>query len=127
MHKKVNKMPHKHCAWGTCNSDTRDNKKPHMEGVVFHKFPRPLDKENNVLQNDSEVYKNCQKWIAACARPHSDLNVDKIVADYRQKKYYYAICSKVITSHDSFSMGNLLVLSVCLFYDMLMQSMLVTA
>ncbi len=86
-------MPLKHCAWGICNSDTRDKDKPHMEGVTFFYFPRPLKK--GVVQKDSEAYARCQKWIVACGRPHSDLNVDMIIDDYKKKKYYYSICSKV--------------------------------
>ena len=42
----------KHCAWGTCTSDSRDKVKEHMWNVKFYSFPKPD------LQNDF-----CEKTI----------------------------------------------------------------
>ena len=63
------------CCYGTCRSDTR-YPDPLFE-VNFYPFPKP--KSN---------FDKCLRWIKACGRPHSDLNVKKI-----NKDTY--VCSKV--------------------------------
>ena len=79
----------KHCAWGTCTSDSRDKEKEHMRNVKFHSFPKPD------LQNDfCEKTIRCRNWIKACGRPHSQLNLQKIEQDYKKYRYYYVVCSK---------------------------------
>ena len=79
----------KHCAWGTCTSDSRDKEKEHMRNVKFYSFPKPD------LQNDfCEKTIRCRNWIKACARPHSQLNLQKIEQDYKKYRYYYVVCSK---------------------------------
>ncbi|XP_038062946.1 uncharacterized protein LOC119733458 [Patiria miniata] len=62
------------CCYGTCKSDTRHPDPRHK--VIF--FPFPKTKSNR---------EKCLRWIKACGRPHSDLNVYKINKD----KY---VCSK---------------------------------
>ena len=53
----------KHCAWGTCTSDSRDKEKEHMRNVKFYSFPKPD------LQNDfCEKTIRCRNWIKACGR-----------------------------------------------------------
>ncbi len=47
----------KHCAFGTCRSDSRYNDRPHMEGVVFCRFPSKL-----------KMRDKCLKWVKACRR-----------------------------------------------------------
>lgn len=64
----------KYCAWGTCNSDSRQQESEAMKNVYFIPFVKPhidLDK--------------CKRWINACHR--ENFNVDNI------KKWTY-ICSK---------------------------------
>ena len=79
----------KHCAWGTCTSDSRDKEKEHMRNVKFYSFPKPD------LQNDfCEKTIRCRNWIKARGRPHSQLNLQKIEQDYKKYRYYYVICSK---------------------------------
>ncbi|CAL1531144.1 unnamed protein product, partial [Lymnaea stagnalis] len=46
-----------HCAYGTCNSDSRYKDRPHMQGVKFYSFPNP--------QKDLE---KCKRWVDACSR-----------------------------------------------------------
>lgn len=49
----------KHCAFGTCNSDTRKLKRDPNNSIFFIPFPKPhLD------------LKKCRKWIIACKREH---------------------------------------------------------
>ena len=77
-------MVHKHCAWGTCNSDSKYHDRDYMAGIVFYKFPKP--------KIDEEL---CREWISACGRPNAQLNVEIIKEDYQKRKYYYQVCSKV--------------------------------
>ena len=85
----VSKMGVKHCAWGTCTSDSRDKEKEHMRDVKFYSFPKPD------LQNDfCERTIRCRNWIKACGGPHSQLNLQKIEPDYKKYRYYYVVCSK---------------------------------
>ena len=78
----------KHCAWGTCTSDSRDKEKEHMRNVKFYSFPKPD------LQNDScEKTIRCRNWIKACGRLHSQLNLQKIEQDYKKYRYYYVVCT----------------------------------
>jgi hypothetical protein len=64
----------KHCAWGTCTSDSRHQESDDLKDVFFIPFVKPhidLDK--------------CKRWINAC---HRELfTVEKV------KKWTY-ICSK---------------------------------
>ena len=79
----------KHCAWGTCTSDSRDKEKEHMKNVKFYSFPKP-DLQDNLC--DKTV--RCRNWIKACGRPHTQLNLEKIDQDYKKYRYYYVVCSK---------------------------------
>ena len=51
-------MVNKHCAYGTCNSDSRHMHKPHMEGVGFLYFPQS--------KKDPD---KCSRWVKLCGRP----------------------------------------------------------
>ncbi|XP_060604959.1 uncharacterized protein LOC132757648 [Ruditapes philippinarum] len=53
------------CAWGTCNADCRYPDK--MIWVRFITFPNPKTQ-----------FEKCLRWIKACARPHEQLNVNRI-------------------------------------------------
>ena len=78
----------KHCAWGTCTSDSREKEKEHMRNVKFYSFHKPD------LQNDfCEKTIRCRNWIKACGRPHSQLNLQKIEQDYKKYRYYYVVCA----------------------------------
>ena len=72
------KMPVKHCAWGTCNSGSRYRES--CEGVRFVPFTKP-----------KQGLQKCIRWIKACGRPQIQFNVGKIT------KWTY-ICTKVNTS-----------------------------
>ena len=69
----------KRCAWGTCNSDSRYDDRPHMKDVMFYPFPKPKTRLDD-----------CKEWINRCGRPHEQLNVEKI-----NRNTY--VCSKVCT------------------------------
>ena len=71
-------MPVKHCAWGTCNSDSRYRES--CEGVRLVPFTKP-----------KQGLQKCVRWIKACGRPQIQFNVGKIT------KWTY-ICTKVSTS-----------------------------
>ncbi|XP_078618709.1 uncharacterized protein LOC144886133 [Branchiostoma floridae x Branchiostoma japonicum] len=62
------------CCYGTCNSDTRYPER--VPGVRFYPFPKPKTK-----------FVECLRWIKACGRPNSQLNVSKVT------KHSY-VCSK---------------------------------
>ena len=79
----------KHCARGTCTSDSRDKEKEHMRDVKFNSFPKP-DLQDNLNENTVK----CRNWIKACGRPYSQLNLQKIDQDYQKYKHYYVVCSK---------------------------------
>ncbi|KAJ8300724.1 hypothetical protein KUTeg_022243 [Tegillarca granosa] len=55
----------KTCSWGTCNSDSRFPER--IVDVRFIPFPKP--KTN---------WEKCARWVKACGRPHSQLNVTNI-------------------------------------------------
>ncbi|KAG7175796.1 uncharacterized protein LOC121855848 [Homarus americanus] len=55
----------KRCCYGLCDTDSRYEDRL-KGGVYFIPFPKKSNKEK------------CLKWIKACGRPHSQLNVDKI-------------------------------------------------
>lgn len=63
------------CVWGLCNADERYPER--INGGFFIPFPKPRTK-----------LEKCLRWIEACGRPYSQLNVFKI----DQNKY---VCSKV--------------------------------
>ncbi len=84
-------MVRKHCAYGLCKSDSRYPE----EGVEFFKFPKPYE-WGGEIDESSNIYKQCQLWIKSCGRPREDLNISKIIEDYKKYKYSYWICSKVI-------------------------------
>lgn len=86
-------MPTRHCAWGQCKSDSRKKE----ENVTFFKFPKPCEWGGKVDET-SNIYKQCQQWVKACGRPQTDLNMDRIIDDYKRHKYSFYICSKVINS-----------------------------
>lgn len=68
-------MPHKHCAYGLCKSDSRyPDRNP---DVRFIPFPKPKTR-----------MEECKMWIKACARPCNQLNPDLV----RKGTY---VCSKV--------------------------------
>ncbi|XP_013409794.1 zinc finger protein 235 isoform X2 [Lingula anatina] len=69
-------MVHKHCAYGTCKSDSRHADKSYMAGVFFLPFPK--QKTN---------FEKCKRWVHLCGRPMEQFNMDKI------SKYTY-MCSK---------------------------------
>ncbi|XP_013389213.1 uncharacterized protein LOC106157951 [Lingula anatina] len=69
-------MVHKHCAYGTCNSDSRHADRPHMAGVFFVPFPKP---KTNV--------EKCKRWVHLCGRHVEQFNIDKV------SKYTF-LCSK---------------------------------
>ncbi|XP_078621316.1 uncharacterized protein LOC144887790 [Branchiostoma floridae x Branchiostoma japonicum] len=56
------------CCFGTCNSDSRYPER--VSGVSFYPFPKPKTRMDA-----------CMRWIKACGRPHSQLNVTKITKD----------------------------------------------
>ena len=58
-------MPAKHCAWGTCNSDSRYRES--CEGVRFVPFTKP-----------KQGLQKCIRWIKACEWPQIQFNVGKI-------------------------------------------------
>ena len=60
-------MPHKHCAWGKCKSDSRYPEK--YPGVTFIPFVKP--------GKYGYYREKCLRWIKACGRHYADLNVDK--------------------------------------------------
>ena len=70
-------MPTKRCSWGKCNSDSRYRQKPHMVGVTFFPFAKPWMN-----------LERCRSWVKACARPHDQLNADKIAR-------HHNVCSKL--------------------------------
>ena len=54
----------KRCSWGKCNSDSRcPDRYPGVKFIPFVKPKTQLEK--------------CLRWIKACGRPHSQLNVEK--------------------------------------------------
>ena len=57
----------KHCAYGTCKSDSRYPDRPEMEGVFFIRFPQS--------KKDPE---KCMRWANACSRQNFSVeNVKK--------------------------------------------------
>ena len=78
------------CAHGKCNSDSRYKHKENMKDVKFFTFPFP-DLNNDLDHNTMK----CRDWIKACGRPADQLNVQLILKDKIQQKYYYKVCSKV--------------------------------
>ena len=52
------RMVNKHCAYGTCNSDSRHMHKPHMEGVGLLYFPQSKKNPDK-----------CSRWVKLCGRP----------------------------------------------------------
>ena len=59
------KMVVKRCSWGKCNADSRyPDRYPGVKFIPFAKPKRQLEK--------------CLRWIKACGRPYSQLNVEKI-------------------------------------------------
>ena len=89
-------MVKKHCAWGQCNSDTRKIAKGSQEHVEFFKFPKPIETHRGGLVNkESASYRQCLGWIKACGRPQSDLNIEKIINDYKSYNYSFWVCAKV--------------------------------
>ena len=78
------------CQWGECNSDGRHRDKPHMKGVKFFTFPKP--QVGNPMHPKTI---QCRQWIAACGRPKSQLNIEKIQIDVAKRNYYHKVCSKV--------------------------------
>ena len=67
----------KRCSWGTCNADSRYPDR--YPGVNFFPFAKPTRTHNR---------DKCLRWIKACGRPHSQLNVDNI------RRWMY-VCSQV--------------------------------
>ena len=63
------------CAWGTCNGDQRYPNR--LQGARLVRFPKPKTQLNR-----------CMRWITACGRPHSQLNINKI-------DQHKAVCSIV--------------------------------
>ena len=61
-----------------------------MNGVKFFSFPKPV-----VVDSAHALTVKCREWIKACGRPVNQLNIEKIDEDFRKKKYYYKVCSKV--------------------------------
>ncbi|XP_045161347.2 uncharacterized protein LOC123526320 [Mercenaria mercenaria] len=47
----------KHCAYGTCNSDSRYPERAEMRDVFFIRFPKP-----------GKDFEKCQRWVKACCR-----------------------------------------------------------
>ncbi|KAL8618505.1 hypothetical protein ACOMHN_000650 [Nucella lapillus] len=64
----------KRCSWGTCNADSRYPYR--YPGVCFIAFAKPKTHPET-----------CLRWIKACGRPHSQLNMKKI-------SRYTFICSR---------------------------------
>lgn len=59
-----------HCCWGLCTNDSRrPDKLP--PGCKFIPFPKPKTRLDM-----------CMRWIKACGRPHSQLNVGKITSQH---------------------------------------------
>ena len=82
-------MGDKHCAWGTCNCDSRDKEKEDMMDVKFYSFPKLY---LQVSLNENTV--KCRNCIQACGRCYSQWNLQKIDQHYKKHKYYYVVCSK---------------------------------
>ncbi|KAH9518948.1 hypothetical protein Btru_008768 [Bulinus truncatus] len=47
----------KHCCYGTCNSDSRYDYRPHMKGVKWYPFPKP-----------KRQLQKCARWVSLCRR-----------------------------------------------------------
>ena len=61
---RSSKMVVKRCSWEKCNSDSRcPDRYPCVKFIPFVKPKTQLEK--------------CLRWIKACGRPHSQLNVEK--------------------------------------------------
>ncbi len=87
-------MVKKHCSWGQCKSDSRFKDRESMKNVEFFKFQKPVLFGGKVDEN-SDGYRQCLQWIKLCGRPHQDLNIHKIINDYRKHNYSFYVCSKV--------------------------------
>ena len=72
----------RHCCWGLCKNDTRYPEKL-PAGCLFIPFPKP-----------KRSLEKCMRWIKACGRPHSQLNVNKINLSHyvcNQVRLFYLI------------------------------------
>ena len=80
LHARSIRMVNKHCAYGTCNSDSRHMHKPHMEGVGFVYFPQS--------KKDPD---KCSRWVKLCGRPSEGYRSFAAVTSVTKDTY---ICTK---------------------------------
>ena len=67
----------KHCAYGTCNSDSRYGDRTEMKNVFFLRFPQP-----------GKDLEKCARWVKACSRVGFDVS--------RVKKDTYICCKHFV-------------------------------